>query len=57
MLVLEGKIWMSHIPSPDLFSIRHEKAVHHLENVSVVLITLWRNRWFIHYPYSDKHMC
>jgi hypothetical protein len=18
---------------------------------------LWRNRWFIHYPYSDKYMC
>jgi len=25
-------------------------------NVSVVLIILWRNRWFIHYPYSDKYV-
>jgi len=26
-----GKIWMNQIPSPDLFSNGHEKAVHHLD--------------------------
>jgi hypothetical protein len=39
MLVLEEKIWMNQIPSPDLFSIRRGKAAHHLD-VCVVLIML-----------------